>query len=105
MQQPHDSTWLPLEPEIEHKPAVLCVSIDQLTPAPDPAGNGSLTVTPAALPVPLFLTVTVNPIGSPAFTDAASAVFVTVTFAGWHAIDAEAVPPPSLVELAVAVLS
>src|SRR5260370_1264392 len=40
----------------------------------DPAGSGSVTVTPVAVPAPVLVTVTWNPIGSPAFTVAASAV-------------------------------
>src|SRR5712691_5578322 len=64
------------EPEIEHRPGFDWESIDHVTPDPEPAGSGSLTDTPFAVPVPLFLTVTANPIASPAFTDAASAVLV-----------------------------
>src|SRR5215470_4738865 len=60
----------------EHRPAFDWVSIDQVTPDPDPAGSGSLTVTPVACPAPVLVTATVNPILSPAFTDAASAVLV-----------------------------
>jgi hypothetical protein len=48
--------------------------IDQLTPLPP--GSGSLSVTPVALPGPVFDTMTVKPIASPALTDAASAVLV-----------------------------
>ena len=61
-----------LPPEIA-QPAASGVSL-QLTPVP--VGSGSLTVTPLAVPRPVLVTVTVNPIGSPALTDAASAVFV-----------------------------
>ena len=43
---------------------------------PAPPGSGSLSVALLAVPVPLFVTVTVNPIGDPALTDAASAVLV-----------------------------
>src|SRR5690349_64340 len=71
---PHFRTCDGLVPEVEHRPAFDWVSIDQVTPVPDPAGSGSLTVTPVGVPVPALLTLTVNPIGSPAFTDAASAV-------------------------------
>src|SRR5260370_28477991 len=53
-------------------------SIDQVTPDPDPAGSGSLTATPLAVPGPVLLTLMVNPIGSPAFTVALSAVFVVL---------------------------
>src|SRR5262245_14954038 len=84
---PHFSTC-GAEPEIEHKPAG-SLSIDQVTPEPEPAGNGSLTVTPLARPVPVFETVTLKPMLSPALTVAASAVFRIVTFAGLHVIDAD----------------
>ncbi len=48
--------------------------IDQLMPAP--AGSASAAVTDLATPGPALLTVIVNPIGVPALTDEASAVFV-----------------------------
>src|SRR5215813_11785203 len=89
---PHDSTC---GAEPEHRPGFDCESIDQVTPEPEPAGRLSLTVTPVAVPVPLFLTRTVNPIGSPAFTDVASAVFVILTEAGLHVIDADDWSEPS----------
>src|SRR5207245_2327700 len=41
-----------------------------------PAGRLSVTCTPVALPAPVFVTVIVNPIGSPALIVALSAVFV-----------------------------
>src|SRR5438876_631424 len=50
-----------------------CASIDQDTPAF--CGSGSDNVTPLASPTPAFQTVTVKPMSSPAFTDAASAFF------------------------------
>src|SRR5687768_3967399 len=50
---------------------------------PDPAGSGSLSVTPLAEPGPLLVTVIVKPIGEPAFTEAASAVFVIARFGHW----------------------
>ena len=71
--------------ETEQSPAFDCVLIVQVTPA----GSGSLTVTPCARPRPLFETVTVNPIGSPAFTTAASAVFTMWIAAVLQVIDAE----------------
>jgi len=49
--------------------------IDQLIP--EPVGRGSFNVTPVALPAPVFETVIVKPIGSPALTEGASAVFET----------------------------
>ncbi len=54
--------------------------IDQLTPVPP--GRLSVKETPLAVLSPVLAIVTVNPIGSPALTLAASAVFVTVTTAG-----------------------
>src|SRR5689334_9653444 len=69
------STWLPTAP-LMLQPAG-AVSIDQSTPLP--AGSGSFTVTPNAVPVPSafeFDTMTVNPIWSPAATGVASAVLV-----------------------------
>src|SRR6516165_3732155 len=89
----------------EHSPALDCVSIDQVTPEPEPAGNGSLTVTPLAVPVPAFLTVTVKPIGSPAFTGDASAVLVIWMLAGLQMMTASLEPDPSLVVVTLAVLS
>src|SRR5229473_6649364 len=72
-----------LAPVTEHgKLAPVWLSIDQVTPVPEPAGSGSVTVTPLAVPAPVLVTVTVNPIGSPAFTDAASAVLVIWIWAG-----------------------
>src|SRR6266516_2477252 len=71
-----------LLPEIEQRPGFDCVSIDQVTPAPEPAGRLSLTVTFLARPVPLFWMSTVKPIGSPAFTEFASAVLVILITAG-----------------------
>src|SRR5690349_18365543 len=44
---------------------------------PVPVGSGSLIVTPVATPGPTFVTVTVKPIASPAFTVGASAVLLT----------------------------
>src|SRR5260370_338795 len=102
---PQLSTCDGLVPVTEHRPVFDWVSTDQVTPAPDPAGSGSLTVTPFAVPVPVLVTWTVNPIGSPAFTDALSAVLRMWIAAGWQVILASAVPPPSLAEVAVAVLS
>ncbi len=94
-----------LVPEVEHRAGFDWVSIDQVTPVPDPAGSGSLTVTPCAVPAPVLVTVTVNPIRSPAFTVPASAVLVILMTAGWQVIEAEAWPPPSFDDAAVAVLS
>src|SRR5215467_4285126 len=67
------NNWFPTGP-LMLQPAG-AVSIDQSTPSP--AGSGSLTVTPSAVPVPgafEFDTVTVKPIGCVVFTGVASAV-------------------------------
>src|SRR5204863_4456889 len=69
---------------IEHRaggPVFDWLSIDHVRPEPEPAGSKSLTVTPLACPAPLLLTVMVNPIGSPGFTNGASAVLLTWTSA------------------------
>ena len=48
-----------------------------------PAGSGSLTVTPSAVPVPVFVTVMSKPIVSPALTGPAGlATFVMAIVAG-----------------------
>jgi hypothetical protein len=74
-------------PVIDH-PA-LAGLIDQLSPE----GSGSLTATPVAVPVPaalLLLTVTSNPIWSPAETGPAGlAVFVIDTFGHRTVTEAE----------------
>src|SRR5262249_6707014 len=101
---PHDSVC-GAEALTEHRPGFDWVSIAQVTPDPDPAGSGSLTVTPLAVPVPLFCTRTVNPIGSPAFTELASAVLVILITAGLHVIFASDWSVPSLVVVTWAVLS
>src|SRR2546428_442536 len=75
---PQLRTWGAL-PAIEHSPGLDWLATTQVTPLPEPAGRLSLTVTPLAVPVPLLLTVTVKPIGSPALTVAASAVFFNDT--------------------------
>jgi hypothetical protein len=66
------SSWFGAVPAIEQ--SGLAESIDQLMPLPP--GRVSMIVTPLAFPAPVFVTVIVKPIGSPALTDALSAVFV-----------------------------
>jgi hypothetical protein len=61
------------DPAIEH-PASEPAAIDQFRPPL--VGRVSVTVTVRASPEPLFFAVMTNPIGSPALTVAASAVFV-----------------------------
>src|SRR5437899_780898 len=73
---------------IEHSPGLDWLATTQVTPLPEPAGRLSLTVTPLAVPVPLLLTVTVKPIGSPALTVAASAVLLTWMLAALDVIRA-----------------
>ncbi len=73
-----------------------------------PLGSASVRVAFSAVPVPaalLLLTVMVKPIGSPALTGLASAVFV-IDSAGHSTVsDADALSEPSLVDVTVAVLS
>src|ERR1700694_28205 len=82
---------------IEHRPALVWLAMDQLAPEPEPAGSGSLTVTPLAVPVPGLLARIVEPVG-------ASAFLRMVTLARWQVMVAGLLPPPSLVLVAVAVL-
>ena len=51
-------------------------SSSRVQTSPGSLGNGSLTTTPVAVAAPLFVTVTVNPIVSPASTDGSSAVLL-----------------------------
>src|SRR5438876_967020 len=85
---------------IEQSPALLRLWIDQVTPA----GSGSLTVTPVAVPAPLLVTVPTKPIASAWFSGLASAVLVMWMLAWLQTICAEASPLPSLVVVTVAVL-
>jgi hypothetical protein len=86
-------------PVIEHPD--FAGSIDQLMPLP--VGNGSESVTARAMPVPELPTVMVKPIGSPAFTDAASAALSMVRSGQSTAVLADASTEPALVADAVAV--
>src|SRR2546428_245232 len=70
---------------------------------PDPVGSGSISVTPFAAPAPVFVTVIVKPISSPAFTNAASAVFVIARFGQFTVVVADACTDAWFVALAVAV--
>src|SRR5207249_3203932 len=70
-----------------------------------PPGSGSPSVTLLALPGPPLLTVTVKPIGSPALTDAASAVLVTVRLGALTRMLAVPVLSALLLALPVAVLA
>ena len=86
----------------EHSPPALSSRI-QARPAS--VGSVSVATTPFAVPVPLLVTVTVKPIGSPGLTAAASAVLTMLMWAGLQVIEADAESKPSLVEVALAVLS
>ena len=97
---PQARTCEPVAPLIAQSPAVDCVLSDQLRPA----GSGSLTVTPWAVPAPLLLTVIVNPTALPWFTVAASAVFTMWIEAPLQVIDAVELSEPSLVVVTWAVL-
>jgi len=77
--------------------------MDQLIPAPP--GSGSLSVALLAVPVPLFVTAMVNPIGDPALTDAASAVLLMARLGHFTCVEADAVMSGlTLLAWAVAVL-
>src|SRR6266571_5000527 len=81
---PQVSTCAGGAPMIE-QPAV-AGEIDQ--PTPVPLGSGSLIRTPTAVPSPLFVAVMVNPICSPAFTVASSAVLTSDTSGQSTVVDA-----------------
>src|SRR5438067_2025498 len=79
-------------------------AIDQSTPGPP--GSGSSITTPVAVPVPataLLLAVTVNPICSPALTDAASAVLTRLTSGHSTLVVASSLSGPLLLAVSVAV--
>ena len=86
----------------EHRPPALSSRVQA---RPESVGSVSVTTTPLAVPVPLLVTVTVKPIWSPGLTLAASAIFSMSMSAGLQVIEADASSSPSLVEVAVAVLS
>jgi hypothetical protein len=93
----HDSTAAVIV-----QPGAEPATIDQFNPGL--AGSVSVTVTPVAAPGPALVTVIVNPIRSPADTDAASAVFTTLMSGHWTTtVPAFATGLP-LLESAVAVL-
>ena len=78
--------------------------MDQVTPAPEPAGRGSLTVTPLAVPAPGLPTTTVKPMRSPALTVRASGVLVIVMEAQSTVSDAGLEPLPALLVVTLGVL-
>src|SRR5436305_12297134 len=71
--------------------------MDQEVPAS--AGRASFRATLRAIPVPLLVTVTVNPMASPAETEGLSADLATSMAAPRTSTEAEAVSDPSLVEI------
>src|SRR5205823_14837490 len=77
--------------------------MDQEVPAS--AGRASFRATLRAIPVPLLVTETVNPMASPAETEALSADLATSMAAPRTSTEAEAVSDPSLVVVTLAVLS
>src|SRR5438876_226041 len=77
--------------------------MDQDIPAK--AGRASFRATLRAIPVPLLVTVTVNPMASPAETEGLSADLATSMAAPRTSTEAEAVSEPSLVVVTLAVLS
>ena len=72
--------WLPAAPVIEHVPGPLYAGL-MLQITPEPAGRESLMLTSVAVAVPVatLLTVIVKPIGTPALTADASAVFAILS--------------------------
>src|SRR5512142_2026271 len=86
------SCWLPSAPLIANEPkSNFEPSMTQWTGVPPlPPGRASLRVTPLAVPAPVLLTVTVNPIGSPALTESASADLATWICGLRHSMVAEA---------------
>src|SRR6187431_130339 len=77
------------------------LSSDQLMPA----GSGSLSVTPWAVPGPALLTVIVKAAVSPALMGLSSAVLTTVMSGHWTVTDASSVSEPSLAATTEPVLS
>src|SRR5215472_18709497 len=88
---------------IEHVAAAVPPSTVQLVPGF--VGNTSVTVTPCAVPAPVLVTVSVNPIGSPAFTVPASGVLTIWMLAQFTVIDAVDWSLPSLDVVTLPVLS
>lgn len=69
---------LPVTPQ----PATGEVMLHAMPEPAVPTGRVSVIETPVAVPGPVLVTVTVNPIGSPALTLAASAVLAMAMWAG-----------------------
>src|SRR5579862_80533 len=89
--------WLPAAPERTNFAGVpVEPSTAHVTPEPEPAGSGSLRFAVVVSASPVFLTSTVKPIWSPAFTGEASAVFVIVTCATgmWNVVQTSPTSPP-----------
>ena len=89
-------------PLTDHPVLVLPASIVQLTPVP--AGRLSLTLSPAAAPLPALMSDTVKPIWDPALTLEASATLVILVVAHSTASEAEAESEPSLLVVKLAML-
>src|SRR5689334_23744029 len=81
---------------------VLAASIVQDKPAV--LGSASVTLTPVAVPAPLLVTVSLKPMGSPALTEAASAVLTILTSAQLTVTESELSPEPSFVDVTLPVL-
>jgi len=101
---------VPLPPQVSipaliaqvHPLEVSALTMDQLVPGV--VGSVSVMVTPLAVPCPVFDTVIVNPIWSPALTWLASGVFAILITAQFTVVDACAVTgTPELLPCAVAV--
>src|SRR5947207_817247 len=78
---------------------------DQVTPVPEPAGSTSWRVTLLAVPAPVLDTVIEKPIGSPALTEAASAVLTTLSTALLQVIASWPVAPGAPAPRSSALLS
>ena len=81
----------------------MAASIVQLTPFP--AGKLSVTLSPVAMPAPLLLRTTVNPIPEPALTLPASAVWLIDVVAHRTTTEAEAESEELLSVVKLAILS
>ena len=98
------SSWPPTEPVIAQAAGPEL----ELRFQPDaavPPGSGSFKITPTAVLGPAFPIVIEKPIGSPALTEAPSAVFERVSLVGKQVTLADPCASGALYAMAVAVLS
>src|SRR5438445_376541 len=85
---PQLSTWGAL-PAIEHSPGLDWLATTPVYPLPEPAGRLSLTVPPLAVPVSLWLTVTLKLLAFPARRSSDLAFLITWMLAGLQVMLAE----------------